>query len=123
MQETNTGFYFLEDGILHIKVKANAEFTLENVQADRKEYKKLLGDKKVPVFIDSTEVFAASKQGMEYSSSPEANQNRLAIAYLVKNPAVNFIVNIYRDEFKPNLPIKVFTDKETALSWLETFKE
>ncbi len=76
------------------------------------------------MFIDVTNVKEICKDSRDYFGSTEGTKHLIAVAMFTKSKLsvflVNFLMNV--NLVKNKMPIKLFSDKEKALLWLENFK-
>lgn len=77
------------------------------------------------MFVDNTKVKMINKAAREYFGSDESNRELLAIAIYANSFLSVFLANFV---IKVNLmnytvPIKLFTNKENAIKWIQEFKK
>lgn len=76
------------------------------------------------IYIDGTKVKTISKQARDYFGSKEGTQSLIAVAIFTNSKLSAFLANFL---MKVNLssfviPIKLFSDKNKAIVWLNKYK-
>ena len=106
-----------DDGIIHVKGKEGADVTSKDFELLETSIKKLTPEKQI-IFADRTQsyshTFDAQKMLMQ-------NKNITALAMYVTTPVKLELAELAKDVYLKNFPVKVFTDKNEALTWLKTF--
>jgi len=110
-----------DDRILHIKFFKGAVVTLEKVIEYYAVSNKLLDGKKALVLIDASEDYEITDDAKKYGQSDEAMKSRIAIAYVTNSITNKLMFNLYLKFYKPRVPLQMFSTKEKALKWLNTF--
>ncbi|MDQ3048354.1 MAG: hypothetical protein M3R27_12455 [Bacteroidota bacterium] len=121
IRTSTTELYVDDDGILRVKVFANAVVTLEMIKVNYAVYKELLGDKKVLLLIDSREKYTFTKEARAYAASTEVALNRIATAFVVASFGGWLIASVYIRFNKPAIPTRMFASEAKALKWLKSF--
>lgn len=114
---------WIENGILFTKYKQgliiNAEIAFDMVR-DRKTISNGISR---PIFIDITGLAAVNEAARTYMASAEGAEFISAGAIYTTNALAKIIGIAFKVLDQPKAPVKVFTNKEDALSWLETYKD
>lgn len=110
-----------DDGILQIRFFKGTTVTLEKIKEYYRVSNDLLGGKKALVLIDASEDYTVTDEAKAYGQTEEATKNRIAIAYVTGSVANRIMFNLYLKIYKPKVPLKMFTSKEAALKWLNSF--
>jgi hypothetical protein len=112
---------FLDDGILIIEFKVK-KFDLD--AAKTTVVKRLEASKGVayPVLIDAREVQSISKEARDYFASPDGVSMVKASALVLDSVMGKFLGNFFLTINKPKVPLKLFTDADSAREWLNQFK-
>ena len=77
--------------------------------------------KAVPVLVVDSGLVSMDKNARDFLSSNDGIKGIRASA-LISNSKVNsMLVNFVLKISRPNLPVKVFTDRQAAINWLEGF--
>lgn len=121
--ETETVEIVLQNELLYVKIKENAEFTLENIKKDRELTRNVVGSEKLPVLVDATEHFFITPEGQEFAASEVANVNRKAVAYYAPTLPSLLKLRHFKTFNQPSVPSEVFTCKDEALDWLNNFNK
>ena len=121
--ETTTAKYYIENDILFLRVKKDADFTLEAAIEGVKVRKEIQKGKKFPVLLDTRKMFQVAKEANEYGASKEVSELSSAMAILAgKSMASRIIGNFFIRFNKPFIPTKLFKEEEKAIEWLTSFK-
>ena len=107
--------------ILEATYKAGPKIDLEAAKDILSERLEFTGGKDVPVLVVDSGLVRMDKHARDFLSSNDGVKGIRASALIsssvVNSMLVNFILKISR----PNLPVKVFTDREDALNWLKSY--
>ncbi len=110
--------YLLDDHIIKIGVKENADLEIDDIKKIQVAKKSLIGDKNHVV------MFAAPKQGSilrearEFSASKEVNLNAVGKAIVTPGWTARMISNFFLYTNKPPIIHKVFENEADAYNWL-----
>jgi len=114
---------WIENGILFSKCKQGLVINVEvafDMMRDRKMVSQGIYR---PFFIDITGLSSVNEAARNYMASTEAAEFISAGAIYTTNTLAKIIGMAFKLLDEPKAPVKVFTNKEDALSWLETFKD
>ena len=111
----------MDEGILHIYLKAGSEIKLSDAGLIVEAMGKLGEGKKLPVLIDAGEFTSIDKEVRIFSASEESNIYTLADAIAYYSLAQKLVADFYVKYNKPAVPTKVFANKDEAVDWLKTF--
>ncbi len=107
--------------ILVATYKAGPKIDLAAAKEIVKERVAFTNQKAVPVLVIDHGMVSMDRQAREFLSSDLGVEGISASAIIssstVNSMLVNFILRISR----PNLPVKMFTSKESAIQWLNEF--
>lgn len=121
--ETSAALYYIEDDIVYMRGKPDADFTLDAAIEGVNARRKLQQGKKMLVLIDTRKVFQVSKETREYGASKEVSELSAAMAILAGSSlAATIIGNFFIKFNKPFSPTKMFKKEENAIKWLNSFK-
>ena len=73
------------------------------------------------VLVDASEEYEVTEEAKAYGQTDEATKNRIAIAYVTSSFTNKIMFNLYLKVYKPRVPLKMFTNKNAALKWLNSF--
>lgn len=123
LYEDESSKIFLQDGVLHGIFKPKL-LDLKAAKTIVKNRKIIGGEKIRPLLVDGRAVTEMTKEARDYFGSEEGFDLLSASALLVKSPLSSFLANFFLKINLKNspIPIKVFTDREKALKWLENYK-
>lgn len=113
---------WFENGIVHIVYKPGCVLNINNIKPIVEDRIKVSNGRISPILIDLRNVVTSDNAARSYLATPEAERYLNAGAMLITNEIQRLLMNLYLRIDKPNLPAKVFTNKEKALEWLEQFK-
>jgi len=121
MEESNYVDLNLENRILIARYKSGSRIDLEAAKLILKERLDFTNNKDVPVMVIDSGLVSMDKPARDFLSSTDGVKGIKACAIIsssvVNSMLVNFILKISR----PNLPVKVFTNRATAEDWLKSF--
>lgn len=83
---------------------------------------KLYGDKDYPILVTVRNAKHITKEARDYLASADGCNKVKAGAILVDSVVMSVIANFFLHINKPLVPTKLFTNKESAIEWLNTFK-
>ena len=121
-KESSTSTYKLENNLMIVRVKMDAEITLDATKEGVRIRKEMQNGKKILLCIDMREVGHVDKEAREYASKKEFENMNTAVALLTgKSLAATIIGNFFIKFNKPNTPTKIFKSEEKAKLWLASF--
>jgi hypothetical protein len=121
--ETPSALYYINNNILFMRGKLDAEINLDEAIAGVEARKKLQQGKKMLVLIDTTDVYQTSKEARDYGAKKEVTDLSIAMAILAGNSLASIIIgNFFIKSNNPSIPTKLFKSETKALEWLKTFK-
>lgn len=121
--ETSTASYYIDNDILCVRAKLDADFTLAAAIEGVNARKKIQEGKKYPVLIDTRLMFHVSKEARAYGATKEVSEISSALAILAGTSLATAIVGNFFIKFnKPFVPTKMFKEENSAIEWLNTFK-
>jgi len=110
-----------KDNFLVARYKAGPKIDLSAAKIILSERIEFTNNTSYPVLVIDSGLVSMDKQARDFLSSNEAIEGIRASAIIsssvVNSMLVNFILKISR----PNLPVRVFTDRKTAETWLNSF--
>jgi len=75
-----------------------------------------------PLLIDARYVSSITKEARDYFASPEGTSLVIASCLVLDSVLGRFLGNFFLQISKPKVPLKLFTNTEDAVSWLQQFK-
>ena len=79
--------------------------------------------KPVVALIYNQGVLKMEKNAREYFVSGEGIKGIIAAAFVVDSPFTSFMANFFVSVNKPKMPVRIFTNTEGALKWLQKFRK
>ncbi len=113
-------FWFDENGILCSISKKTPPQTLEEVKKNVKDFKEVIGEKKICMLIDVTNSGESTKEVRDYVSI-EFPKFVKAIAMISKSALGKMLANLFFSIKSPPYPAKMFNDETEAIEWLKKF--
>lgn len=111
-----------ENGLLHQTYNDRAILTKEDSAEEMEFYsREYCNELARPILVDITNLKTVSKESRGIYSSKETAKFISAAALLIGNPVSRIIGNFYLGINKTSMPVKMFTHKNEAISWLQTF--
>ena len=77
--------------------------------------------KRYPVLYTANEMVLPDANVREYLTTSERTKLIIAEAYVVKSSAQKLISRAYLQLYGPEIPTKIFTNKQKAIEWLKRF--
>jgi hypothetical protein len=96
-------------------------------ESDIKMLNKAVGDltpnrERKLLLIIASNYSSVEAEGRRYMSTVEGVEFSIAEAYVIKSLAQRLLINFLIKVNKTHVPVQFFTDKETAIAWLNTFR-
>lgn len=110
----------IRDGLFFLTYKG--KITLEvakNVVNKRLEF---TNGKPYPMLVQGIKVAAMEKEARDFFSTPKGIEGVKAGAIYVDSVFHSFLGNFFLKVSKPNIPAKIFNNKDKAIKWLEQYK-
>ncbi|WP_147275636.1 DUF7793 family protein [Adhaeribacter pallidiroseus] len=122
LTETKYVNMFIKDGIFQCYFKAMEVMDIAVAIRTVKDRLNFFENQAYPCLFDITEVRQTTKEARDFMAN-EGNNLVLASAMIVTNPMLKMMANFYVMVNRPKNPTKLFTDRESALEWLNQFKQ
>jgi len=113
---------WLENGIIHHIYKPNLIITIDIARQMVNHRLELTNGITHPVFIDVRNLVAIKADARKHLAGPKAVKYVSAGAIYLDNYLHYLAGNVFLKIDKPAIPSRLFTDKEKAFLWLESFK-
>jgi hypothetical protein len=110
-----------EDGILFCRFFDNIEMDEKIAELCVKERLAFSKGVSYPAIIDMKGLKSVNKKAREYMQK-EGSALLKAGALLIGSPVSRVLGNIFLSLNTPEIPTRLFTDKEDALNWIKHFK-
>jgi len=112
---------YLENGISYGKFKVKV-IDLETAKVAVASRIAISNGVAYPILADARHVSSITKEARDYFASTEGTGLMLASALLLDSVLNRFLGNFFLQINKPKIPLKLFTDENEALKWLEQYK-
>lgn len=111
---------FTDEGILEYRYTPGAVVDLEFARAIINDARELLGDDApAPSLVEPGNVKEFTREARTFFAESAENQAvSSSVALMVESPATRIIGNVFLKVSKPRIPTKLFTNRESARSWL-----
>jgi len=120
--QTALGEVYYDNGILFIEMKVKNP-TMEDAEKHQQLMKENFGKYDISLSLtDTTRGVEINKAIRDYLAGDELSASIKASAVLVINGAQKILANLFLQFFKPKYEIKLFTEKDKAIEWLNKFK-
>lgn len=113
---------WIEDGILYVKHNNDVVVTKEAAVTMVRERLRICENTSYPMFFDSRGMKYATKEAREYTKQSDGVKYIKAAAFIVNNTALKIFINYYYKVNPLPVPVKLFTDGQKAIQWLQQFK-
>lgn len=113
--------FYIENGILYFHYKENVNIDLDaakKIVTDRLNFQQ---DVEFPVFVDSRGIESVSRDARNYMAQ-YGSEKLSASALLINSPVQRIIGEFFLKINKPEIPYRLFTNKDKALEWLQDYK-
>ena len=107
------------DGVARIRWTTGAVITGDLARTTIAELVSLTGGKRVPVLADIRQQKSMTREARTFYGN--ATDAFSALALFAGSPATQVIANFFIGLNRPNVPTKMFTDEEKALTWLRRY--
>lgn len=111
------------DGILHISIKAEEEFTVDDYKDLMDAALKIGHGHKFLNLISVGQDTIPDHETRKMSTSQEGSIYKIADAFVIHSLPQKLIGNFYMNFYKPFVPTRFFTKEEEAIDWLLKFKK
>jgi hypothetical protein len=107
------------DGVVEIEWVPQVPSTLDDAVAVIEAMSELTGGRAAPLLVHTTDAGPQSREArMEFVRRQEVVS---AVALVVGNPLSRMMANFFINVSKPEVPIRLFEDDESALTWLRGY--
>ena len=119
-----TRHWLRDDGLLQSQALPGAGQSLADARGSVAAYAALCGGRRRPLLVDLRAAGRPmDRAAREYYAGPELAAVVSAAALLVSSPVGRVIGTFFLRIARPATPIRLFTDEQEALAWLERFRE
>lgn len=112
----------IEGDIVEIKLAANHESTIADVDEINTRVITLVGNKKHYILVITQQGTSSSHEAREHAAQESMRRNVVAEAIVISNIAVRLLANVYMKVNRPKQKIKLFNTREKAMQWLHQLK-
>ncbi len=112
---------YMLDGIIVASFKVKI-FDLDAAKIAVKERIDACKGESYPLLVDARDVSSITKEARDYFASPEGTVLISASALVLDSVLNRFLGNFFLQINKPKVPLRLFTNIEDAVKWLQQFK-
>ena len=123
MFENDSCKMWLEDGIVTIQYKENAVLDLPLLKTIVKNRIDLAENIPRPILLEPSKGLYWTKEAKAYGAKKEALLLTTAWGIVNSNTVVMISINSFLTFYKPLVPVKIFSEREKAIRWLQKFKQ
>ncbi|MCO6499940.1 MAG: hypothetical protein J5I47_06115 [Vicingus serpentipes] len=121
--ETSIAYFYIEDEILFMRSKKDADITLRATIESVNARRQLQNGKKMLMLVDTRDIWQVSSESRAYSTKKRVEDLTIAMALLPgSNMTTILIANFFIKFNKPSIPTKLFKTEDKAIEWLNSFK-
>jgi hypothetical protein len=113
---------WIENGIIHGVYLPNTVVTLAVAKKCVEDRLKIANGRSYPSLVNLKNVAGEEKAARDYYSTGEGIKHVIAGAFIVDSYLPALLANIYLKINRPKVPARLFTYEESALKWLEPFR-
>lgn len=116
-------YYELRGDLLVVTYKKDLKVNPEMAKEIIKERHDFTNNKPVVLLVYNQGVVRMDKKAREYLSSGDGVKGIIAAGIVVGSPFTSFMANFFVSVNKPKMPVRVFSNSEDALTWLQKFRK
>ena len=112
--------WLIENNIIFVECKENAEIHLEDAKEDMELSARLVEDVNYfATIIDTANIKSISKQARDwYSQAQNDNPRNVSVALIVNSFYTRIIANFFLGFKNSRTEMKIFNEKDDAIEWL-----
>lgn len=110
-----------DDGIVHVDLKGEYSFNLEQLDKIIKAREELVEGRQHPLLITSPEFLIPSMEVRRKVANVDHRSNVLADAFVIKSFPQKLIAKHYMLTGSPSIPTEFFEEADEAVEWLKQF--
>jgi len=117
--ELRTARFWLDDeGIIRGELIPGGDFLLDDAKEMMALHRRLTGGRAAGLLMDIRALRSLPHEVRIYFTQPEHVEVHRAVALLVGSPLSRAIGNFFLGFNKPAMPMRLFSDEQSALEWL-----
>ena len=109
----------LKPNIVLVTVKDNSVIDIEEIIAIKKINLELVGNLNYGLIIETGEFTSISNEARTMMTTKEIEENRIAIAIIIHHLPQRLLANFFLRINNPAVPAKIFSNRDSALMWIE----
>ena len=116
-------YYELRGDLLVVTYKKDLKVNPEMAKDIIKERHEFTNNRPVVLLVYNQGVVRMDKKAREFLSSGDGVKGIIAAGIVVGSPFTSFMANFFVSVNKPKMPVRVFSNSEDALTWLQKFRK
>ena len=116
-------YYQLDGDLLTATYKKDVKVNLEMAREIIRERHMFTDYKPVVLLVYNQGVVKMDKKARELLASGDGVKGIIAAAIVVGSPFTSFMANFFVSVNKPIMPVRVFSDEEGAMKWLQKYRK
>jgi hypothetical protein len=118
--ETQTGIFWIEDGILRCEVRVTERHDHLDAQENVRVAMELSAGRRLPMLLDMRRARELTREARVYYASEEGAHLAHAVAMLIDSPFGVVLGNFFIRVNRPAFPVRIFRDEAEAIRWLRS---
>lgn len=110
-------------GIVRLTVVQGSDETLADAQASVRAVLDVGAGHRPPLLVDMRGIKTQTREARQYYTGPQAERATRAAALLVQSRLSAVIATFFIGMNRMSVPLRIFTDENEALTWLQSFIE
>ena len=115
--------YELQDDLLICTYKKGSRLNLDKAKEIVKTRLEFVDYKPTVLLVYNQGVVSMDKKAREYLSTGDGVKGVVAAAIVVASPFTSFMANFFVSVNKPKMPVRVFSNANDSLKWLQKFRK
>jgi len=113
---------WIENDIMFAEYKPNTFVTLEMAKRQVKDRLELARGRAYPICGSIVNLEKVANDAREFLGTEKANQGVICFAIVTANPLQKMFGNFYLNFRKSKIPMRLFTNREDAIRWINQNK-
>lgn len=115
--------FWVEKGVLFCQFAKDLTINEDLAKLMVQERKTAFGNKKMPLFVDVGNLLSIDRSARRYLASKDAWEFLSAGAIYSNNKLLEILGKAWFQLDKPVVPVTVFSNRDSALQWLQQYKK
>lgn len=119
--KNNSFLIKIHDGILFIEM-LNEFMEFADIDAGIKKRLEMANGRTFPIVSDLSAVKTATPEAKKRMAAKDGEIGVSAVAVIIRSKIHRIMYELFQLSFKKPIPLKVFTNKEKAIKWIQKYK-